>query len=82
MWMVYRLHALTGDRLVTWKGIKSQFGPGFSQLQPFKAKFTKADGPLAMAMAAYPEAKIEVTKEGLILKPSRPPVATRIIAVR
>ena len=80
MWLVYRLHALSADRMVTWKALKSQFGSGFNEMHSFKTKFTRPDGPLAMALAAYPEAKVDVGKEGLTLKPSRPPVAVRAIA--
>ena len=35
-----------------------------------------------MALAVYPAANVEVADEGVILKPSRPPVAPRLIAIR
>ena len=59
--------------------MKAQHGTGFSKLYHFKAKFP---GVLALATAVYPDAAVEVTDEGLILKPSRPPVAPRIMASR
>jgi hypothetical protein len=79
LWLAYRLHALSSDRLVTWQALKGQFGTAFKELYHFKPRFT---GTLALATAVYPDARIEVTQSGVILKPSRPPVAPRLIAVR
>jgi len=76
LWLAYRLHALRSDRLVTWSALKAQFGTGFSKLYHFKNKFP---GTLALAAAVYPAAKLQVSDEGVILKPSRPPVAPRLI---
>ncbi len=79
LWLAYRLHALKEDRLVPWGALKAQFGTGFSKLYHFKNKFP---GTLALANAVYPGAKVEFTDEGLVLKPSRPPVAPRLLAAR
>lgn len=79
LWLAYRLHALTSDRLVTWQALKGQFGTAFKELYHFKPRFT---GTLALATAVYPDARVEVTQIGVILKPSRPPVAPRLIAIR
>ena len=79
LWLAYRLHALKSDRLVTWTALKAQFGTGFAKLYHFKNKFP---GTLALAQAVYPQAKLTVTDEGVILQPSRPPVAPRLVAVR
>jgi len=76
LWLAYRLHALKHDRLVTWPALKSQFGTGFSKLYHFKNKFP---GTLSLAQAVYPHAKLQVTDQGVVLKPSRPPVAPRLI---
>jgi hypothetical protein len=79
LWLAYRLHVLTGDKLITWKALKSQFGGGYKELFHFKPRFTQA---LALATAVYPAAKIDVIEQGVILKPSRPPVAPRVLALR
>ena len=76
LWLAYRLHALKADRLVTWPALKSQFGTGFAKLYHFKNKFP---GTLSLAQAVYPQAQLTITDEGVILKPSRPPVAPRLI---
>ena len=79
LWLAYRLHALKADRLVTWAALKGQFGTGFVKLAQFKYKFQST---LQLATAVYPEAKIEVTPVGVILKPSRPPVSPRLSIAR
>jgi hypothetical protein len=79
LWLAYRLHALRSDRLVTWVALKAQFGTGFSKLYHFKNKFP---GTLSLATAVYPGAKIEVTSAGVVLKPSRSPVAPKLVAIR
>lgn len=75
LWLAYRLHALKSDRLVTWIALKGQFGTGFVKLAQFKYKFQST---LQLATAVYPEAKIEITPAGVILKPSRPPVSPKL----
>ena len=79
LWLAYRLHVLNGPKLVTWKALKAQHGTSYRQLFHFKERFM---GVLAMATAVYPDANVEVVDEGVILKPSRPPVAPRLIAAR
>jgi hypothetical protein len=79
LWLAYRLHVLTTERLVTWKALKGQFGTGFKEMYHFKPRFVRT---LALATAVYPAAKLEVTEQGVILKPSRPPVAPKVQALR
>lgn len=79
LWLAYRLHVLSCDRLITWKALKSQFGTGYKELFHFKPRFTQS---LALATAVYPAAKIDIRDEGVVLKPSRPPVAPKLQAIR
>jgi hypothetical protein len=79
IWLAYRLHVLTAPKLVTWKALKGQFGTAYREAYHFKNKWTQT---LAMACAVYPDAKVDVVDEGIILKPSRPPVTPRLIAIR
>jgi hypothetical protein len=78
LWLAYRLHSLSSDRLVTWKALKMQFGTGFKEMFHFKPRFTSS---LALAMAVYPDAKLEVTEQGVVLKPSRSPVQPKVYAI-
>ena len=79
LWLAYRLHVLTGDRLVTWTALKAQFGSGYKELYHFKNRWPRA---LELALAVYPAAKVAIQDAGVLLKPSRPPVAPRVVAVR
>ena len=79
IWLAYRLRVLQGDKLVTWKALKAQFGTTYKELYHFKAKWPRV---IHLALAVYPEARVEFRDEGLVLKPSRPPVAPKFISVR
>lgn len=70
-WLAYRLHSLTSDKPISWAALASQFGAGIQLRKHFKAAFTES---LALALAVYREARVDVTANGLLLKPSPPPV--------
>jgi hypothetical protein len=72
IWLAYRLHALRRDVEVGWPALFSQFGAGFGRLRRFRAHFVEC---LNLAMAAYPEARIELSERGVLLRPSRPAIA-------
>jgi hypothetical protein len=71
IWLAYRLHELSRPISISWKALQDQFGAGFNRLRAFREKFRE---PLALALAAYPEAKISIDEAGMILYPSAPPV--------
>jgi hypothetical protein len=71
LWLAYRLHILEKPIKLTWRNLANQFGSGFADIKNFKKKFKE---PLALALAAYPDAKVELENGGLVLYPSRPPV--------
>jgi hypothetical protein len=77
-WLAYRLHSLPGVRPISWKALKGQFGQSFCRGDNFKARFLDN---LRLALAVYPAAKVEIESRGLILHPSRPPVAPRVKSV-
>jgi hypothetical protein len=72
IWLAYRLHALRKDVEVGWPALYSQFGAGFGTIRRFRQHFIEC---LGLAMAAYPEARVEVRERRLILRPSRPAIA-------
>lgn len=74
IWLCYRLHALHRDVEVGWPALQAQFGAGYSRLRDFRADFLSG---LQLALAAYPEARVSTGDRGIILRPSRPAVATR-----
>jgi Plasmid encoded RepA protein len=72
-WLAYRLHSLPGPTPLPWRALMTQFGGGYSHLKHFKPRFLLN---LRLAQAVYPEARLESDDEtGLILHPSKPPVA-------
>ncbi len=79
VWLAYQLHALSGPVDVSWRALFDQFGAGFGKLSHWKPRFVDS---FSAAMAAYPEARVDVTDGGLILKPSKPPVSPQVITLR
>jgi hypothetical protein len=75
-WLTYRLHVLQSPKPITWKALQSQFGNGYRGLHHFKPRFLEN---LNLACAVYPSAQVDVDERGLTLKPSRPPVAPRLL---
>lgn len=72
IWLAYRLHALQKDVEISWPALHGQFGAEVTRLRFFREYFKPS---LAIACAAYPEARIDVTEREIILRPSRPPIA-------
>ena len=80
-WLAYRLHALTDPTPISWRALHQQFGRGVKRLDHFKDQFKET---LALALAVYPDAEVEVHERGVTLRPSRPPVAPsspRVVAI-
>ncbi len=77
-WLGYRLHALRGVTSVSWVAAKGQFGAGFPSMRHFRETFIVN---LDLARAVYPDARVEITKRGVDLHPSRPPVLARAITI-
>jgi hypothetical protein len=72
-WLAYRLHSLKGPTEVPWRALMTQFGGGYIQVKHFKPRYLDN---LRLALAVYPDAKVEVDDTtGVTLHPSRPPVA-------
>ena len=71
IWLAYRLHSLTASTSVSWPAVYGQFGAGFGLLKHLKRPFTEA---VSIALAVYPEARVDVSRDGLILHPSAPAV--------
>jgi hypothetical protein len=75
-WLAYRLHVLAAARRISWNALKPQFGGGFARGDHFKEQFLIN---LRLAMAVYPDAKVDVEEGGLVLHSSRPPVSPRAL---
>ena len=55
-WLAYRLHSLSGPKLVTWAALRAQFGRAMPGAAQFKYYFKVT---LELALAVYPDAKAE-----------------------
>jgi hypothetical protein len=71
VWLAYRLHSLHKPTPLLWTAIHSQFGGGFRAVRHLKPVMLDA---LRLALAVYPEARVNVREEGLVLHPSPPAV--------
>jgi len=66
---------LREPRPISWKALHAQFGRGIIRMDHFKQHFRET---LELALAVYPEADVTLDgATGIVLKPSRPPVAAR-----
>jgi hypothetical protein len=74
IWLAYRLHKLHRITPISWNALHEQFGAGFNLVRQFKAKVKV---PLALALAAYPEATVEIDNYGVKLHPSPAPIPER-----
>jgi hypothetical protein len=71
IWLAYRLHSLSKSTPVSWTAIHAQFGAGFRLVRQIKPTLLEA---LGLALAVYPEARVDADKQGLGLHPSPPAV--------
>jgi hypothetical protein len=71
VWLAWRLHSLMKPTSISWPALHSQFGTGFKAPKHFKPAFIDA---LAAAVAAYPEARVEVGEAAVTVHPAKPPV--------
>ena len=78
VWLTYRLHPLKKETTVPWHALSDHFGSesGHRQLA-FRLKDVLKD-----VIAVYPEADVEPTARGLLLRPSKPSVPTNSVVVR
>lgn len=71
IWLAYRLHYLKQPTPISWTSLFAQFGTGFRLARQFKSYFLEA---LGAASAAYPDARVTLGTDGIVLHPSRPPI--------
>jgi hypothetical protein len=71
IWLAYRLHALTKPTPIAWSAIHAQFGAGFRLVRQIKPTFLEA---LQLALAVYPEARVDIGSQSIVLHPSLPAV--------
>jgi hypothetical protein len=71
MFLAYRLHHIQRATPVSWGALHAQFGAAVRERYVFKREIQQ---PLALALAAYPEARVDIERDGIIMHPSDSPV--------
>jgi Plasmid encoded RepA protein len=74
MWLAYRLRSLEGEKVISWTALKGQFGGGVNLMRNFKPLFSEN---LQLALSVYRTANVVMTPNGVLLRPSPPPVPQR-----
>jgi len=79
-WLAHRLCRVSkgGGVKISWANLREQFGQEYADPKNFKKEFRQA---MRLALAVYPDAHIEDTPGGMLLFPSRPPLAKTQVAV-
>ncbi|MBP8231549.1 MAG: hypothetical protein KAY22_04520 [Rhizorhabdus sp.] len=80
IWLSYRLYNLKKSERISYNALREQFGSEYDRLFDFKRRF---QFPLKKALAVYPDAKVDIDDDGIVLHPSRPAVAaqTTVVAI-
>ncbi len=75
-WLAHRLRRVNrvGGVKLSYYALKEQFGQEYGDIKDFRKKFRIA---LRQVLVVYPDAKVEDTATGLVLRESRPPIALR-----
>ena len=76
IWLAYRLHSLKPGELtlIRWPALAAQFGSNYLRIRDFRRFFRT---PLRLALAVYPDARVDIGENGLILWNSKPPILRR-----
>lgn len=66
-WLTYRMSYLKRPTVIPWVAVATMFGSNYKQLKHFKQAFIEE---LRRVMVVYPKVRVEVTDDGLMVKPS------------
>jgi hypothetical protein len=80
-WLAQRLHRVPKAKrqFIPWPAVKEQFGADYTRLRKFREVFMLT---LRQVHAVYPAAKMDVTRQGLFLYHSPPPVMKTGVVVQ
>lgn len=76
-WLTHRVVYLSKPTRISWLSLSEQLGSDYNRLDNFVANTKDA---LHKLYALWPELKIDEVKGGLILKPSKPSVPTKLLS--
>jgi Plasmid encoded RepA protein len=77
-WLAQRLHRVPSGRslLVPWEALKLQFGWHYDRMDNFKARMRSV---LAEVRTEYPDARFDLSHQGMLLHHSPPPIKPRTV---
>lgn len=75
-WLTHRFSYLRESVNIPWEALQLQFGGDYGRLRKFKEKFNQH---LKVVMQYYPQANVEVTAKGLLLRPSKTHIPMRLV---
>jgi len=77
-WLAQRLHRIEEGKtaLIPWVSLWEQFGNGYALIRQFRSVFKRT---LKQVKVVYPEAKFDLSTQGVMLRHSSPPVARRLL---
>ena len=75
-WLAHRLYTVRRPTVVPWALLARQFGSQYDRVRDFKAAVVRQ---LRVIALAYPQARANVTDDGLLLSPSPLPVARQTV---
>lgn len=67
-WLTYRFSYLRYPTLITWEVLQAQFGADYHHTYHFRERFL---GALRKVCLVYPDARVTLLPEGILLSPSR-----------
>ncbi|MGE0366359.1 MAG: hypothetical protein AB7Q00_11565 [Phycisphaerales bacterium] len=78
-WLAHRLRRVAKPQgvKVSWHNLREQFGQEYTTSKNFKREFRRL---LGQVCRVYPDARIQEVPGGLILYPSKPPLAPTRVA--
>jgi hypothetical protein len=76
-WLAHRLRRVNrqGGVKLSYYALKDQFGQEYGDIKDFRKKFRIA---LRQVLVVYPDAKVDDTSSGLLLKESLPPIGPKV----
>jgi hypothetical protein len=78
-WLAHRLCRLSKPLKLSWHSLLDQFGQEYRSIDNFRAKMQIA---LRQVLVVYPDAKFEIVRGGIVLKPSHPPITKLLVQAR
>jgi hypothetical protein len=75
-WLTHRVSYLRETTTIPWSALQLQFGGDYARVRKFRESFNQH---LENVLKLYPQAKVESTPQGLLLRPSKTHIPMRLV---